>query len=123
VTIISTDATIEIAATDEAERLINAVLMATSTSAGTGIIRTAFGDPTLVTTDSTTSALVLRGAVFARTLGPFTSSITVDDTPVTVGYRLQWSFDDDLRVTQSPFGILQVRGRWIRVDQVSVFPM
>lgn len=125
VTIISTDATIEIAVTTEAERRINAVLMATSTSAGTGIIRTAAIDPTLVTAGSTTSALALSGAVFATTLGPFTSSVTpgAGGDPVTVGYQLQWTFDANLRMTQSPFGILQVRGRWIRVDQVSVFPM
>jgi len=125
VTIISTDATIEIAVTTQAERRIKAVLMATSTSAGTGIIRTAAIDPTLITADSTTSALVLSGAVFARTLGPFSSSVTpgAGGAPVTVGYRLLWSFDSDLRETQSPFGIAQVRGRWIRVDQVSVFPM
>lgn len=125
VTIISTDATIEITATTQTERRINAVFMATSTSAGTGIIRTAAIDPTLVTTESTTSALALTGAVFARTLGPFASTVTpgAGGDPVTVGYRLQWSFDENLRVMQSPFGILQVRGRWIRVDQVSVFPM
>lgn len=124
-TIISTDATIEIAVTTEAERRINAALMATSTSAGTGIIRTAAIDPTLVTAGSTTSALALSGAVFATTLGPFTSSVTpgAGGDPVTVGYRLQWTFDANLRVMQSPFGIRQVRGRWIRVDQVSVFPM
>lgn len=124
VTIISTDGLIEIAATEDAERRIIAVLMATSTSAGTGIIRTAAIDPSLVTADSTTSALVLTGAVFARELGPFTSIITPEGAgDVTVGYRLQWTFEEALRTEQSPFGILQVRGRWIRVDQVAVFPM
>jgi hypothetical protein len=124
VTIISTDGVIEIATTAEGERRITAVLIATSTSAGTGIIRTTFGDGGSITSESSTSVLVLSGAVLARTLGPFTDTVTPDggEDPVLVGYRLQWTFDENLRVEQSPFGILQVRGRWIRVDQVSVFP-
>ncbi len=119
VTIISTDANIEIATTSEAELRIDAVLMATSTSAGTGIIRTGFISPP---TSTTTSTLVLTGAVVARTLGPFTETFTADDEEVVLGYQLLWNFDEGLRRDQSPFGIVQVRGRWLRIDQVAVFP-
>jgi hypothetical protein len=112
VTIISLNGDIQITTTDLEQRQITAVLLATSTGSGTvrAVVDGTIGDP-----PEELPTLALNGAVIARTLGPFTFTDTI-------GYRLNWAFEDSLRRVQSPFGIYQVRGRWIRVDQVAVFP-
>jgi hypothetical protein len=112
VTIISLNGDIQITTTDLEQRQITAVLLATST--GSGTVR-AVVDDTIGEAPEELPTLALNGAVIARTLGPFTFTDTI-------GYRLNWAFEDSLRRVQSPFGIYQVRGRWIRVDQVAVFP-
>jgi hypothetical protein len=118
ITVVSTNANISITSTTDESRRIDAVLIATSTSAdpdpATGIISADLSSAT------TLSALTLNGAVIARSVEAF--STVANDTDPRVGYRLQWTFNPLTARFQSPFGVYQVRGRWIRVDQVTVFP-
>ena len=106
-----------------ASRIIEALLLAPSLTAGQGIVQTTSEN---LSSASTTYPLYLYGAIVARELGALgtitlgTGATTAGAT--TAGYSKSFTYDPRLATSQPPFALSQVRGRWIRLAATTVSP-
>lgn len=102
-----------------ASRIIEALLLAPSLTAGQGIVQTTAAN---LASATTTYPLYLYGAIVARELGAL-GTITATTGATTAGYSKSFTYDSRLATSQPPFALSQVRGRWIRLAATTVSPM
>jgi hypothetical protein len=114
--IVSTAGNINIGFT-AASRIIEALLLAPSLTAGQGIVQTASTD----LSSAPAYPLYLYGAIVARELGAL-GTINATTGATTAGYSKSFTYDSRLATSQPPFALSQVRGRWIRLAATTVSP-
>jgi hypothetical protein len=118
--IVSTAGNINIAFASES-RIIEALLLAPSLTAGTGIVQ-ATNISSCTGTTCVQSALVVYGAIVARELGAL-ALVATSTGAIQRGFSKAFTYDTRLATSQPPYAVSQVRGRWMRLAMSTVAPL
>ena len=106
---------------DDSSRIIEALLLAPSLTAGTGIVQ-ATNITGCIGGTCTRAALVVYGAIVARELGAMAEVATTSGA-IQRGFSKAFSYDERFARTQPPFAISQTRGLWMRLGMSTVSPL
>jgi hypothetical protein len=118
--IVSTSGNINIPFSEES-RIIEALLLAPSLTAGTGIVQ-ATNISSCTGGTCVQTALVLYGAIVARELGAL-ALVATSTGAIQRGFSKAFTYDTRLSTSQPPYSISQVRGRWMRLATTTVAPL
>ena len=118
--IVSTAGNINIAFASES-RIIEALLLAPSLTAGTGIVQ-ATNISSCTGATCVQYALVVYGAIVARELGAL-ALVATSTGAIQRGFSKAFTYDTRLATSQPPYAISQVRGRWMRLAMSTVAPL